>query len=116
MSSRSPQWPIGVTERSSPGKRGISLTGYERHSLSSSSPQVLGDNLRQVPDGPQLQLLDGALGFLQRLGRLGDRQTGEESHRQAVPLLLGQCRHGIPQYFGGGGGQYVDLRALGLPV
>src|SRR3954470_17937738 len=107
MSSRSPQWPAGVTDRSSPVKRGNSLTGYERHSLSSSSPQVLGDNLRQVPDGPQLKLLDGALGFLQRLGRFRDRQTGEESHRQAVALLLGQRGDGVPQYLGGGRGQHV---------
>src|SRR6478609_3816648 len=115
MSSRSPQWPVGVTDRSSPGKRGNSLTGYERHWASSSSPQVLGDNLRQVPYGPQLQLLDGALGLLQRPGRFRDRQTGEEPHRQAVALLVGQARDGVPQHLGGGGGQYVDLRPLGLP-
>src|SRR3954466_5950370 len=116
MSSRSPQWPVGVTDRSSSGKRSNSLTGYERRSLSSASPQVLGDNLRQVPHGPQLQLLDGSLRLLERLGRFRDRQAGEEPHRLAVALLVRQTRDRVPQYLGGRGGEHVVVLTLGLPL
>src|SRR6478735_3985255 len=62
---------------------------------SARSSQALRHELGEVADAAQLQLLDRAVAAAQHLGGLGDRESLEEPHDEALLLLGGQLPQGL---------------------
>src|ERR1700712_6098941 len=62
-----------------------------------TSAHPLRQDPRQVAYAAQLELLDGTRAATQHIGGLGDRETLQEPHHQAVPLLGGELAQGLEQ-------------------
>src|SRR3954454_15993346 len=80
------------------------------------SSQPLGEQLRQVPHGSQLQLLHRTLRAAQHRGGLGYGQALQEPHDEALLLLVGQLLQRREEGLVRERGEHGAVRAFGREV